>query len=375
MRFAPRPTPRIRYSDLDAFGEWENARSYPEEVALLESNLGSYHDSCSRIRAKRPDTSREGQVFWDDPLNRAHLMNALLRRENRPITRVEADLGLPEGKFYVYKEKWGLRFTPRPSKQVTVRDPRGNLYEADIEEHLPGTRALLRVQGYPDLVRGVWSPANRAYNLYEPLDEPVGTLGTTRAAAVAGLHPVTLAQALASLGVRSNGKVYLCYLARLVDPARWLDGAYAAMIDELDEPPPPGPAPGAVPVRLADVFDPAAPAADAHLWAQHLADALDVYLAHPTSRHTLPNALARLELPERVGTLLAVGAGPRTWLTEPVFADDPTGPQQRTRTPTLAPHPAAWDDEGLVGETGLSPKGRAVLQAFWDLAHAYNVNL
>jgi len=230
--------PAVDLSRIDPYGEWQNAPSHPTIARLLTEPLGVYADSIAVLRGTRPsDNAHEAHVWWANPENRAHLLNALLRRGDRTLAEVERDADLRPGKVYAYLKSFEISFRARPRKHVLAMDQHGDLHEAHVTriDAKEPTLANLRLHAYPDVVRGRWSASNACFRLIEPLDQPFGMLPIPIAARVVHVHVVDLAKALARAGCGGTGNVYIAHLARLFPDPWWIEDAHRAYARHLED--------------------------------------------------------------------------------------------------------------------------------------------
>ena len=174
----------LNLKELDVFGEWKNPQALPEvmrELRIMQLEGVGVEASVGFIRANRPNrnegicAARRAQLFWGEPLSKAHLLNALFRRGLRTITELEVDphngLGIPNGKVYAYLKNAKREFRARPRKRVVVRTLDGEVCQArvieeDLQDH---SRALLKVDRVFIPVWGRWSVSDWCYKLLEPL--------------------------------------------------------------------------------------------------------------------------------------------------------------------------------------------------------------
>lgn len=229
--------PAADLTHVDPYGEWQNAPAHPAITRAL-ADTGGYADSIALLRGTRPsDSAHEAHVWWANPLHRAHLLNALLRRGDRTIAEVERDADLRPGKVYAYLKSFEITFRARPRKHVLAMDEHGDLHEAEVKHVEPDdvTLATLRVVGHPDPVQGRWSPASICFRLLTPLAQPLGALPLPVAARVVHVHTTDLARALHRAGVGGAGHVYLAHLARLFPDPWWHEDAHRAYARQLDE--------------------------------------------------------------------------------------------------------------------------------------------
>lgn len=183
------------------------------ELRVLQLEGVSFSDSVGYIRSLRPTppvfiegddpvawkkacdkVPRDAQLFWQLPVSKAHLLNALFRRGSRTITEVEVDpnngMCIPSGKIYAYLKNVGVEFQARPRLSVVVRALDAELYHAKVvrEDPQDPRRALLLIDRTPIPLWGRWSVSDWCYRL----TEPVPLAGYTKAALAArvmGLPP------------------------------------------------------------------------------------------------------------------------------------------------------------------------------------------
>ncbi len=187
----------LNLSELDPFGEWQNPQHFPEimrELRVMQLERVSFSDSVGYVRSLRPvppvfvegedraawkkacdKVPRDAQLFWETPLSKAHLLNALFRRGSRTVTEIEIDqnngMTIPSGKIYAYLKNKGIEFQARPRVGVNIRALDGEVYRAKVLEEDPQDprRALLQVERVPTPQWGLWSISDWAYKLLEPV--------------------------------------------------------------------------------------------------------------------------------------------------------------------------------------------------------------
>jgi hypothetical protein len=235
------PDPRhVVLSRLDEYGEWLDPHGHPSLVRLLTANggLGPYELSLSVIRGTRPsDSAYRAHLWWGDPVNRAHLLNALLRRGDRSVVEVEREADLRPGKTYAYLKSFGVAFRARPRRHVMAMDLDGDLHEAEVrglDPQRPGT-ATLKLWGYPSECIGRWSVSNGCYRLLAPITEPFGVLTVDAASRVLRVHPADLARSLWRIGVPTNGSVYVAHMERLYPSGWWREDARRALAEHYED--------------------------------------------------------------------------------------------------------------------------------------------
>lgn len=233
------PARRLTLADIDQYGEWLNPRQHPDIVSILTSGegIGGYDMSLSVLRGARPSANAyDAHLWWADPRNRAHLINALVRRGHRSIVEFEREADIRPSKTYSYLKSFRVRFRARPRRHVTAMDVNGDLHEATVlrvDPDHPAT-ATLRLWGYPGEHAGVWSVANAAYRLRAPITAEFGILPVDVAARVLGVHPADLARVLWRIGAPSNGTVYLDHLTRVFPDPRWREDAHRALAQHYE---------------------------------------------------------------------------------------------------------------------------------------------
>jgi hypothetical protein len=243
---------RVSLSSIDQYGEWLNPTQHPDIVDALtrDNGIGSYDMSISVLRGTRPSSDAyTAHVWWADPTNRAHLINALVQRGHRSIVDFERDADIRPSKTYSYLKSFRIRFRARPRRHVTAMDLHGDLHEANVVRVDPdhAATATLKLWGYPGEYTGTWSVANAAYRLHEPVVGEFGVLPVHTAAEVLGIHAPDLARVLWRIGIPSNGTVYLEHLTRIFPDPSWREDAHRALanhyeadaqrlLDTLDDP-------------------------------------------------------------------------------------------------------------------------------------------
>ncbi len=231
----------LNLTELDPFGEWSNPQQFPEimrELRVLQLERVSFSDSVGYVRSLRPvppvfvegddliawkkacdKIPRDAQLFWETPISKAHLLNALFRRGSRTVTEVEIDqnngMCIPSGKIYAYLHNAGIEFQARPRVGVMVRSFDGELFRAKVLEEDPEDprRALLQVERVPIAQWGCWSVADWAYRLSQPVALS-GYAKTSVAARVMGLPTFLAARvpARSGAGFGTFGKIPLALL-------------------------------------------------------------------------------------------------------------------------------------------------------------------
>ncbi len=228
-------------TELDPFGEWLNPQRFPDlmrELRVFQVEGVGFDDSVGYVRSLRPTppvfveggdrrawkkacdaVPREAQLFWENPVSKAHLLNALLRRDSRAITELETDpnngLCVPPGKIYAYLKNAGIDFLARPRQGVVVHALNGELFHAKILEEDPADarHALLKIDRVPLPQWGFWSAADWCYRLLAPVGFS-GFAKTEHAARLMGL-PTHLARKVASragVGCGDKSKIPLALL-------------------------------------------------------------------------------------------------------------------------------------------------------------------
>lgn len=215
-------------TELDPFGEWQNPQEFPEimrELRVLQLEGVSFSDSVGYVRSLRPvppvfvegadrvvwkkacdAIPREAQLFWESPLSKAHLLNALFRRGSRTVTETEIDpnngMCIPSGKIYAYLKNKGIDFQARPRVGVNVRAVDGDVYRARILEEDPQDprKALLQIDRVPIPQWGHWSASDWAYRLSKPVALS-GYAKTSAAGRLMGLPPHLAARVASRSGV------------------------------------------------------------------------------------------------------------------------------------------------------------------------------
>lgn len=231
--------PRVTLSSIDQYGEWLNPTQHPDIVNALttDGGLGGYDMSISVLRGARPSSDAyTAHLWWADPHNRAHLINALVQRGHRSIVEFEREADIRPSKTYSYLKSFRIRFRARPRRHVTAMDLHGDLHEASVvtvDPHHAAT-ATLKLWGYPGEYTGTWSVANAAYRLHEPVTGEFGVLPVNVAAAVLGINPADLARVLWRIGIPSNGTVYLEHLTRIWPDPTWREDAHRALANHYD---------------------------------------------------------------------------------------------------------------------------------------------
>lgn len=223
---------RVDLHDIDQYGEWLNPEQHPDIVAILTAGLGTYDTSLSVLRGARPSANAyEAHLWWANPENRAHLLNALVQRGHRSIVEFEREADIRPSKTYSYLKSFNIRFRARPRRHVTAMDLNGDLHEASVIRVNPerGGEATLKLWGYPGEWTGEWSIANACYRLNETVDAEFGVLPVSVAADVLGVYSADLARILWRIGIASNGTVYLAHLARAFPDQAWREDAHRAL--------------------------------------------------------------------------------------------------------------------------------------------------
>lgn len=169
---APHRAPRVLYAleDKDPFGEWVNAFEQTDAVrslrVALETLPHDYDASAVYIRAYRPHRPADALKFWNSPLARAHALNAVLLRGERPMSLVHTELALKHDKLYTQFPNWGVEFV-RPHKRsssAVLQDASGARYDARVvsmDRDLGS--ALLRLAGLSLTLEGRYDPRGRVF--------------------------------------------------------------------------------------------------------------------------------------------------------------------------------------------------------------------
>jgi hypothetical protein len=384
-------TPQKQLKHIDVFGEWRNAHAanYAGIVRKIEnlnvdrSRDESFEYSISYMRTRRPNSSDEGQKFWETNDARANLLNAFLNRGNRTIESVEEELDIGSGKSHSYlKTAAGIIFNPRPQKQsccISLDDDHceAEVVYQDLDNKEP---AMVRPEGYPVAVEARWSPANWGYRLTKPIEGPRGVAPLLVASAATSIHPLTLSRVLSGAGIAMNGNVYFSYLAKMLPDMAWEDPIRLIMSED-----PGGDSVTEKPAllesvtrlhllsRLDDLSYVMSGGSMSVLWPvwrdsriekpsggltlhglnvyralEALCDALDSDFSS-TSKHALSRILGHCALPENVFVLLGINGFDIT-----------------------ADRMVYLRHMGLIDKQGLTSKGQKTLNAFMQLAKALN---
>jgi len=157
--------------EIDLWGEWRNAGQFPDVVEALAAMRPSYAESAGYFRALRPDNPHEAALWWSSPETLAHFLNALLKREDRTIMQVEADLALPRWKIHHYLRDFGIAFRARPRHRAPAIFPDGLEDVVRILEARPqGRQIWARVRDEERRVwEGTWSRSSWAFRLRAPV--------------------------------------------------------------------------------------------------------------------------------------------------------------------------------------------------------------
>ncbi len=194
---APHRAAKLRYllEEKDPFGEWCNAYEQTDAVrsmrVALETLPHDYEASASYIRAYRPRRANDALKFWNSPLARAHALNAVLLRGDRPMSLVHKDLDLKHDKLYTQFPSWGVDFK-RPTKRSTLcilQDAAGERHDARVVSMCRDTAtAQLRLEGLSLQIEGRYDPRGRIFRTSAVLQLSASDLiPATVAASVLGL--------------------------------------------------------------------------------------------------------------------------------------------------------------------------------------------
>ncbi|MCD0168024.1 hypothetical protein [Deinococcus sp. 23YEL01] len=190
-----RDLPLHTLDQKDAFGEWRNAHDATLAPVLhtLLRLPNDYTHSVAHIRGNRPEQANEALKWWRQPTNRAHLINALLRREHRSVAQLHRDMRLKltsSSRLHEYLHRWGVQWE-RPDRAVDLVDGSGTTYPARVitPHHTTGT-AEVRLDAYHLTINARFDTRTRVYRTPDVL--AVATLVPLHvAAAVLGLTTTT----------------------------------------------------------------------------------------------------------------------------------------------------------------------------------------
>lgn len=188
----PRPE-RIPLERKDPFGELVNAHKAEELRAVvreLELLPDDYDASCAFVRVHRPRESGPALHFWHAPVARAHVLNAVLNRDDRTLVRVQEDLDIGADKLYNYLPNWGVVFRQR-ARNVDLIDGTGRPRPARVLafDRASGT-AELKPDGTSLTVTARYDRQLGAYRTRELLDRELVPYGVL--ALMAGVTERTL---------------------------------------------------------------------------------------------------------------------------------------------------------------------------------------
>ncbi|PIG96897.1 hypothetical protein AMD26_015325 [Deinococcus sp. UR1] len=214
--------------EKDSFGEWRNAHDddlAPILYALLRLP-NDYGLSVAHIRAQRPENANEALKWWRAPVNRAHLLNALLRREERSVAQLHRDMRLKLGsssRLHEYLHRWGVQWE-RPDRAVEIVDGSGAAYPARVvtPHHNTGT-ADVRLDAYHLIVSARFDTGARVYRTQQVLDMPA-LVPLSVAAAILGLTNTTARAVLPITTHSAPARVPLVHpdaLTRTMPPEHW----------------------------------------------------------------------------------------------------------------------------------------------------------
>jgi len=192
--------------DLDPWGEWRDPERNPDVADFVVKQRPTYAESVGFIRAERPrEDNHAATIWWSSVPARAHLINALLRRDGRTVEEVERDLDIPASKIYYYLREFGMSFIPRPGDQVVVIGYGGERYNG-IRRHreVEGGVDEVIIPEHGAVVPARWSRSNLMYRLLEPLPR---TLPMHAAADALDVREETLRKALRALGITAYQRV------------------------------------------------------------------------------------------------------------------------------------------------------------------------
>lgn len=194
---APYRSAKLRYllETKDPFGEWANAYHDADEVrnlrVALETLPHDYDASASFIRAHRPRRTNEALKFWNAPIARAHALNAVLMRADRPMSQVHTDLALKHDKLYSQFQNWGVEFARqnKRSSAAILQDAGGTRHDVRVVSMCRDTAtAMLRLEGLSLTLEGRYDARGRVYRTSAILNvSPEALIPASVAAAVLGL--------------------------------------------------------------------------------------------------------------------------------------------------------------------------------------------
>ena len=208
--------------ELDPWGEWRDPERNPDVADFVVEHRPTYVESVGFIRAERPrEDNHAATAWWSTTPARAHLINALLRRDGRTVEEVERDLDIPASKVYYYLREFGMSFTPRPGNRVVVIGYGGERYNGIRRREVGDGVAEIIIPEHGVIARASWSRTSRMYRLLEPLPR---TLPMHAAAEALDVSEETLRRALRALGITVYQRVAEPVLrAMFPERERWLE--------------------------------------------------------------------------------------------------------------------------------------------------------
>lgn len=218
--------------EKDPFGRWANA-DHQEMHYIYEAllTLPSDYDLSTRyISTKRPVSSSGGSAFWARPLSKAHVLNAILTRSTRDMSRVHREMRLKDERVYIYFKSWGIRWRKVAKEQaITDRDNRritGIIEDLDMTTRV----ARVRLSGYDRTVFCRYDRNCMTFRTHEAVNlERLVSLATAQA--LTGLTLQCLRNSLPIWGTHLKSKrvVYsLDDIQRLIPKRFWVSSLDAA---------------------------------------------------------------------------------------------------------------------------------------------------
>jgi hypothetical protein len=158
---------------LDPWGEWRNPHDHPEVAAYLVEHQPDYAQSVGFIRAMRPrEDPHEAALWWASPEAKAHFVNAILQRGNRPLMAVEREMGLAKWKLHHYLDHFNFVIWMRPRRGTHIILPSGNKVEGVIREVLEGVPVQAVVECEEGWWLSEWSRSSWAFRAKAPTAPP-----------------------------------------------------------------------------------------------------------------------------------------------------------------------------------------------------------
>lgn len=218
--------------EKDPFGRWANAdhheMHYIYEALLTLPN--DYDLSARYINRKRPVSSSGGSVFWSKPLSRAHVLNAILARGARDMSRLHREMRLKDERVYIYFKSWGIRWR-KVDKEQAVIDRDNRRFIGIVEDLSTVARtARMRLSGYDRVFHCRYDRNCATFRTHEAVNlDRLVSLATAKA--LTGLTLSCLQKSLPIWGIhlRSKRAVYsLDDIQRLIPERFWVNSLEAA---------------------------------------------------------------------------------------------------------------------------------------------------